>query len=411
MADRRGGNPIRGRGLAGGGRGNGRWNNGFEGGRGNNNYYEGSSSGTAGDDGGSGDGSDQQGNTFDGVFRAGFRSNDSARGGFQPSNGYNGDNGRRNFNGQGNWNNCRYNNNRNYVNSRGRDDYGNEGLTALQAQIVKETAAAVARQFAELPVHSRPVEAQQNVQEVSMQRPATERQTVVPPRPQPVSTRQVAVPPRQTGAHRQPPMQNVLSTGHAVEAGQGAEATLLAVAGAAPSQLVPSVSATQGNEDAISDEAAGNVLDVSPIKFGSSDKNPLSHVSPKKIWDPMVEENDVTMSSEVDVAVESLLSSLPLVHEAVVRPDEAGMPSRSSVVSDGTKKGILSAAAANLGTVSPRAPTATVVGLRSAGTQRPSTHGAGSSRLAASKVEGGLGSHAAKEQQLEVASSRVPSVP
>ncbi|KAK1613558.1 hypothetical protein QYE76_019075 [Lolium multiflorum] len=86
------------------------------------NYHEGSSSGTAGDDGGSGNGLDQQGDRFDGVFRAGRNTNVGGRGRFNSGYGFDRGYNRHNFNGQ--------------------------GLTAAQALLVKEAAAAFAKQIA-----------------------------------------------------------------------------------------------------------------------------------------------------------------------------------------------------------------------------------------------------------------------
>ncbi|KAM0884029.1 hypothetical protein ACQ4PT_031264 [Festuca glaucescens] len=168
MANRGGGNPNCGRGQPAGGSGNRRGEAGFTGGRGNN-FFEGGPSGTAGDGRDAGEGAGQQGNHFDGVFRVGGnRPPFPARGGYRQNYGYNrGDNfrgnARRNFGGQGNYNNRRFNsnsnfldrsdNNRNFGDGRSHGSSSNasfeDGLTAIETQLVKEAVATIAKQLAE----------------------------------------------------------------------------------------------------------------------------------------------------------------------------------------------------------------------------------------------------------------------
>ncbi|KAM0829481.1 hypothetical protein ACQ4PT_066828 [Festuca glaucescens] len=154
-------NPNRGRGHAGGGgRGNGggRWNGGggFGPERGNN-FFEGSSSGTAGQDEGLSRGSDHQGGGFDGVFRAGFGNYEGDRARFNNGSGYNRGADRRNFGSQGNYTYRRTNNGynardaRNNFATRANNNAAElEGLTAEQSLLVKEAAAAFAKQLAEM---------------------------------------------------------------------------------------------------------------------------------------------------------------------------------------------------------------------------------------------------------------------
>ncbi|KAM0829478.1 hypothetical protein ACQ4PT_066826 [Festuca glaucescens] len=154
-------NPNRGRGHAGGGgRGNGggRWNGGggFGPGRGNN-FFEGSSSGTAGQDEGLNRGSDNQGGGFDGVFRAGFGNYEGDRARFNNGSGYNRGADRRNFGSQGNYTYRRTNNGynardarNNFATRANNNEAELEGLTAEQSLLVKEAAAAFAKQLVEM---------------------------------------------------------------------------------------------------------------------------------------------------------------------------------------------------------------------------------------------------------------------
>ncbi|KAM0884030.1 hypothetical protein ACQ4PT_031264 [Festuca glaucescens] len=219
MANRGGGNPNCGRGQPAGGSGNRRGEAGFTGGRGNN-FFEGGPSGTAGDGRDAGEGAGQQGNHFDGVFRVGGnRPPFPARGGYRQNYGYNrGDNfrgnARRNFGGQGNYNNRRFNsnsnfldrsdNNRNFGDGRSHGSSSNasfeDGLTAIETQLVKEAVATIAKQLAESrgfgitapPTQSAPSDVGLTPQP---------RQTVVPAVTPVPAPRQVEVIPEMFGNH------------------------------------------------------------------------------------------------------------------------------------------------------------------------------------------------------------------
>ncbi|XP_071685363.1 uncharacterized protein [Lolium perenne] len=237
MAHRGGGMNNRGRGFPGGaGRGfegGGRWNGaagrGFGQGRGSN-FFEGSSSGTAGDDDGARSGADLQGSGFDGVFRAGSGNRNSGGGqdryNYAPN--FNRSNDRRNFNGQGNYNNRRFNStyvprDANYRNSStgtyvhaSANDIVPEGLSAEQTMLVKEAAAAFAKQLAEW-------------------------------QPKGGQSTESAVPPSTASPAIQDPAARTDDAARRHGSGQRAETVLLSVAGISQQQVTPTAHEVTGD--------------------------------------------------------------------------------------------------------------------------------------------------------------------